>query len=158
MLLLPLISNAQTLPIDFAADVFEACKANDEARFREFLASPEDFKIFIKDIDPAVPDNEIAPAYDRYASKALKGFNFWQGMAKELELDFKKAIVTTSEVEDRPIELKRNNNPIKTVNFKVIRIFFTCSGKKLCFIISDAISVNDNYYLGNDHVQLHWVD
>lgn len=158
MLLLPLISNAQTLQLDFAAEVFEACKTNDKERFQEFLASPAELTIFIKDIDPTAPDNQIAPAYDRYKSRAIKGFEQLQQTVADLELDLKTFVITKTEAEDREIELKKDGNPIKTVSVTGMKIFFSCSGKKLCFIISDAIKINDKYYLGNDPVQLHWVD
>ena len=158
LLLLPCITAAQGVPHDFATKAFEACKTNNEGQFQTFIAPQPEFEMFVKDVDPAAPDNLMAQAYSKYVARAQKGFKTWQETAKELELDFEAAAVTKTEVEPRPVQLKKDGKPLKTITLTGVKIFFTCSGKKLCFMISDAIYVNEQYYLGEAPVQLHWLD
>lgn len=147
----------QNSPVDFANEIFEACKANDQKRFEQFMAGPEEIASYIKQLDPSITDTQSAMAYTRYKDRAVKGFKLWQDTARELKLDLTTVKITKTNAEDRPIPLKRDGKQLAAAQTKSIDIFFTCSGKKLCFRISDGIIVNGKWFLGDEYVQLHWL-
>lgn len=142
------ISFGQVTPEEFANSVFSACRANDEKKFQENLASNQEIGIFLKSIVASITDEQILSIYPKYTDKAMKGFKSFQDDAATLELDFATVKITKTEVEDRPIELERDGKLVNVANTKSIKIFFTCSGKNLCFMIYDGININEKWFLG----------
>ncbi len=158
LFLLPCIALAQETAAEYANKVFEACKTNDVKKFEQFLATPEVIKIFVKQIDPSIPDETIPGAFESYRVDALEKFQAWQDAAKELGLDMSTVVITKTEAEEHTKELRREDKEISQVNVTDMRIYFNCSGKKLCFIISEAININGKYYLTEECVGLHLVN
>ncbi|MCW4468251.1 hypothetical protein OGH69_04665 [Flavobacterium sp. MFBS3-15] len=155
LFLLPCIALAQATATEFANKVFEACRANDAKSYETFLATPEVIKAFSQQIDPTIPDAMIPEAFEKYTLKAMQRFQKWQDTAKEMELDLSEVIITKTEASDREVKLKRDGKRLDPIKVTDVSIYFDCSGKKLCFIIMDAINVNGRYYLTEECVRLY---
>lgn len=155
LLLLPCLVFSQDTATEFASKVFEACRNNDMKSYETFLATPEVIKTFTQQMDPTIPDEMIPKAFEKYTLKAKQRFQKWQDTAKELELDLSGVAITKTEASDREMKLKREGRRLDPINVTDINIYFDCSGKKLCFIIMDAIKVNGRYYLTEECVRLY---
>lgn len=149
---------SQITPEEFANVVFSACMTNDITGFQENLAPGKEIGLFLKSIDASITDEQVLLIYPKYKENAMKGFRLFQSDAATLELDFTTIKITKTEVEDRPIELIRNGKMANAIKTKSIKIFFTCSGKNMCFMISDGMKINEKWFLGEQIVQLHWLD
>ena len=155
LFLLPCIIFAQDKATEFANNVFEACRANDMKLYEDLLATPEVIKSFMQQVDPTIPDEMIPKAFELYKARGIKQFQKWQDTAKEMGLDLSKVTITKTEASDREMKLKREGRRLDPITVTDISIYFDCSGKKLCFIIMDAINVNGSYYLTEECVRLY---
>jgi hypothetical protein len=157
LLLLLILTFSQETPEDFGRRVFKAVIANDKAAFETALAPENEFAYFFKQIDSTIPDSLFRPLHDRYVTNSYRGLALCREDIAELALDPQDIEISKVETEDHQLELRRNGQTF-TPTVTTITIFFTCSGKNMAFMISDAITVNEKFYLGDRIVQFHWLD
>ena len=157
LLLLPILTFSQETPEDFGRRVFKAVIANDKAAFETALAPENEFAYFFKRIDSTIPDSLLKPGYEEYVRTAARGFKLCREDIAELALDPDTIKIGKVEADDRELLMERNGQTF-TPTVKTITIFFTCSGKNMAFMISDAITVHEKFYLGDRIVQFHWLD
>lgn len=161
LILFPLFSIAQRTPIQLAENVFAMCVKNDETAFKASLPDKDALRALVEGIKGAqeVSDEMVEAEYQKNIERALKGFRLVQSTAKELEIDLSQAVITKKEVEGKTINLvDEEREDVGKVKAKEITIFFSCNGKKLAFIISDALKIKGRWYPGHDIIAIHWLD